>query len=149
MEDLTIKQKIFVEEYLKNGGHGTKAAIAAGYSEKTAYSIACENLKKPEIMKYTDEAKKAAAERLGITAEYVLRKTRDIAEDAAAKDEHSAALKGMDMLGKHLKIWNETIDITSNGDHINPNNQATIDFSKLSTAALAELHGAINAPKEE
>lgn len=45
---LTGKQQAFVDEYLKTR-NATKAAIAAGYSAKTAYSIGSENLKKPEI----------------------------------------------------------------------------------------------------
>jgi phage terminase small subunit len=45
---LTHKQRLFVEEYLRTW-NATQAAIAAGYSEKTAYSIGSENLKKPEI----------------------------------------------------------------------------------------------------
>jgi phage terminase small subunit len=45
---MTIKQKKFVEGYIKTG-HITKSAQKAGYSEKTAYSIGSENLKKPEI----------------------------------------------------------------------------------------------------
>lgn len=35
--------------------NATQAAIRAGYSKKTAYSIGCENLTKPEIQKYIDE----------------------------------------------------------------------------------------------
>ncbi|AUR96659.1 terminase small subunit, partial [Vibrio phage 1.231.O._10N.261.49.F8] len=46
---LTDKQRRFVEEYCSNGFNATKAAIAAGYSEKTAGSISSENLQKPEI----------------------------------------------------------------------------------------------------
>lgn len=46
--NLTLKQERFVQEYLAHG-NGTKAAIAAGYSRRTARAIACENLKKPAI----------------------------------------------------------------------------------------------------
>jgi phage terminase small subunit len=46
---LTTKQRAFVAEYLSNGFNATRAALAAGYSKKTAYSIGAENLKKPEI----------------------------------------------------------------------------------------------------
>lgn len=46
---LTSKQQVFVSEYLRCF-NATAAAIAAGYSEKTAYSIGSENLKKPEVM---------------------------------------------------------------------------------------------------
>lgn len=45
---LTAKQQAFIDEYLKSR-NATQAAIAAGYSEKTAYSIGWENLRKPEI----------------------------------------------------------------------------------------------------
>lgn len=45
---LTEKQIRFIAEYLVDY-NGTQAAIRAGYSKKTAYSIAWENLRKPEI----------------------------------------------------------------------------------------------------
>lgn len=45
---MTEKQARFVDEYLIDC-NATQAAIRAGYSEKTAYSIGCENLTKPEI----------------------------------------------------------------------------------------------------
>ena len=35
-KELTLKQKAFADEYIKNGGNATQAAIAAGYSPKTA-----------------------------------------------------------------------------------------------------------------
>jgi len=45
---LTAKQKVFVAEYLVDL-NATQAAVRAGYSEKTAYSVGHENLKKPEV----------------------------------------------------------------------------------------------------
>lgn len=45
---LTGKQHAFIEEYLRSW-NATRAALVAGYSERTAYSIGQENLKKPEI----------------------------------------------------------------------------------------------------
>jgi len=48
---LTVKQDKFVKAYLLNGGNATQAAIKAGYSSKTAYSIGQENLTKPVIKK--------------------------------------------------------------------------------------------------
>jgi phage terminase small subunit len=44
----TDRQRLFVEKYL-DCFNATVAAIQAGYSAKTAYSIGSENLKKPEI----------------------------------------------------------------------------------------------------
>jgi phage terminase small subunit len=45
---MTAKQSAFVGEYLVDL-NASQAAIRAGYSEKTAYSIGQENLRKPEI----------------------------------------------------------------------------------------------------
>ena len=45
---MTKKQKRFVDEYLIDL-NATQAAVRAGYSPNTAYSIGAENLKKPEI----------------------------------------------------------------------------------------------------
>lgn len=54
MGKLTAKQQRFCDEYLIDL-NATQAAIRAGYSKKTAYSIGVENLKKPEIKKQIDE----------------------------------------------------------------------------------------------
>ena len=51
---LTAKQKRFCDEYLISL-NATQAAIKAGYSKKTAYSIGEQNLKKVEIKKYIEE----------------------------------------------------------------------------------------------
>lgn len=53
MANLTAKQQRFCDEYLIDL-NATQAAIRAGYSDKTAYSIGSENLKKPEIREYID-----------------------------------------------------------------------------------------------
>lgn len=51
---LTTKQKRFVDNYIKTGS-ATQSAIEAGYSKKTAPTIASENLIKPNIKSYIDE----------------------------------------------------------------------------------------------
>lgn len=51
---LTEKQKRFADEYIQSG-NATQAAIAAGYSKKTAAVIAAENLIKPNVKTYIDE----------------------------------------------------------------------------------------------
>ncbi|WP_160112324.1 terminase small subunit [Salicibibacter kimchii] len=51
---LTPKQKRFADEYIISGNI-TKAAIKAGYSEKTARVTGQENLRKPAILEYIDK----------------------------------------------------------------------------------------------
>ncbi len=53
MAKMTPKQQRFCDEYLIDL-NATQAAIRAGYSKKTAYSIGTENLMKPEIKSYID-----------------------------------------------------------------------------------------------
>jgi len=48
MQELTTKQQRFIEEYVIDF-NATRAAISAGYSEKTARSISSELLTKPDI----------------------------------------------------------------------------------------------------
>lgn len=50
---LTRKQQVFVAEYLKCW-NASEAARRAGYSEKTAYAIGSELLRKPEIKELVD-----------------------------------------------------------------------------------------------
>lgn len=57
---LSEKQKAFCREYLIDF-NGTRAAIASGYSKKTARSVASENLTKPDIQK---EIQRIADEKL-------------------------------------------------------------------------------------
>ena len=52
--DLTNKQKLFIDYYLKTL-NATQSAIKAGYSEKSAHDIGSENLRKPDIKKAINE----------------------------------------------------------------------------------------------
>lgn len=78
MARLTEKQKRFIEEYLIDL-NATQAAIRAGYSPKTAYSIGEENLKKPEVKVAIDKAMAERSRRTGISQDRVLRELAKIA----------------------------------------------------------------------
>lgn len=77
--DLTDKQQRFVEEYLIDL-NATQAAIRAGYSEKTAKEIGCENLTKPNISEAIIKAKNERSERTKVNADYVLTKAVQLLE---------------------------------------------------------------------
>ena len=76
---LTPKQEAFVAEYLVDLS-ATQAAIRAGYSAKRADAIGYENLRKPEIAEAIEQAKAARAERVEVTADYVLRNLTEVVE---------------------------------------------------------------------
>ncbi len=68
---LTEKQKRFCDEYLIDL-NATQAAIRAGYSEKTAFAIGSENLRKPLIKERIEKRREEWQERTGITQDRVL-----------------------------------------------------------------------------
>ena len=68
---MTKKQKRFVEEYLIDL-NATQAAIRAGYSPETAYSIGSENLKKPEIRVCIEKAMAERSKRTGINQDRII-----------------------------------------------------------------------------
>lgn len=78
MSKLTHKQEMFCQEYATHG-NATRAAINAGYSEKTAHSIGCENLSKPEIVERIMELAAEPIKKLEITRERVIEEMARIA----------------------------------------------------------------------
>lgn len=69
--DLTPKQKAFADEWLKDQ-NATRAAIAAGYKKKSAYSIGSENLSKPEIKAYIEKRMAPIAKKRVFDSQVVL-----------------------------------------------------------------------------
>lgn len=75
---LTPKQVRFVEEYLVDL-NATQAAIRAGYSEKTAKEIGCQNLTKLNIAAEIEKAMESRVERTQVTADQVIAELAKIA----------------------------------------------------------------------
>jgi phage terminase small subunit len=75
---LTDKATRFVDEYLVDL-NATQAAIRAGYSKTSAYSIGCENLTKPDIQNEISQRQKDLQKKTKITTERVLAEYAKIA----------------------------------------------------------------------
>jgi len=105
MKKLTPKQEMFVREYLVDL-NATKAALRAGYSEKTAEKIGSENLHKPEIRAAVDAARAERSEETKIDAAWVLTRlaTEADADIADLYDEDTGALLPVH---KWPKIWRQ------------------------------------------
>jgi len=135
---LTNKQQRFVEEYLVDL-NATQAAIRAGYKEKRAYQIGHENLRKPEIEAAVQDEMNKRSERTEITQDFVLNgivenikrceqaqpvldrkgfqvyvNTPDGEKVPAYVYDAKNALKGYELLGKHLKLFTEKVDANLN-----------------------------------
>src|SRR5258706_8398888 len=79
-EGLNLRQKLFCDWYIKLGGtrFGTQAAIRAGYSEKSAYSMASDLLKNPKIQEYIEKRKRELEDLLGFNKSTILQDLHDI-----------------------------------------------------------------------
>jgi len=108
---LTPKQRLFVAEYLVDK-NATQAAIRAGYSQKTAYSIGEENLKKPEIREAIDVALQQQVERVEVTADTVLRELLALATvDIAEAFNEQGALKPIHDIPKEVRKAISSIEV--------------------------------------
>jgi phage terminase small subunit len=132
---LTPKQAAFVREYLVDL-NATQAAIRAGFSAKTAESQASRLLRNVKVGGAINLAVAKRAEKTELTAERVLKEigliafrpleTEDTEEPDDDDDEYvrrvkeklrspdlrvADKLKALELLGKHLKLFTEKIEI--------------------------------------
>ena len=112
---LTSKQQRFVAAY---AGNATEAAIAAGYSRKTAAFIGAENLKKPQIAKAIRE-REAESMRPQIAS----REERQKFWTAIMRDEKQETrdrIKASESLGKSEGDFLDRHDLTSSDGSMSP-----------------------------
>jgi phage terminase small subunit len=99
---LTPKQRVFVDEYLRDF-NATRAAITAGYSEKTAHATGWENLRKPEIREAIDQRMESIAmgrdERL-----------KELSDIARAGEKDTDRIKAIELLGKLAGDYTQKVD---------------------------------------
>lgn len=126
------RQQKFADEYLIDC-NATQAAIRAGYSKKTAYSIGDENLKKPEIKTYIGEQlDRLHNEKIADAAEVMMYLTAVLRGEAQAEivvvenvgDYTSEArkvqkapdererLKAAELIGKRYGIFKDNVNVS-------------------------------------
>lgn len=133
---MNVRQKMFVEEYLKDM-NATQAAIRAGYSEKTAYSQGQRLLKNVEIKNAIKELREQiqteniatiidieeflSKSMLGEVDEEVVMTVGDgdgygkivkTRKEISAKDR----IKAAELLGKRYGIWTDKTELTGEID---------------------------------
>lgn len=135
LDQLEEQQQLFVLEYMKDL-HQTNAAIRANYSEKTAAQQASRLLSNVKIQNAIAELKAERNERLNIDADYVIKTIVETIERCsqarpvydksgelvmmetpngelapAYKYDASNVLKGAELLGRHLGMFEPKADV--------------------------------------
>ena len=133
---MTDKQKRFITEFLVDL-NATQAAIRAGYSRRTAYSIGQRLLKNVEVKEAINSAMKEREARTEITADYVLTNLREIVDRCMQKqpvftkgeqatDEQGRAIwtfnardaiKALELLGKNLGLFIDKTEIKADTNY--------------------------------
>ena len=133
MAKLTAKQERFCIEYIIDL-NATQAAIRAGYSVKTANRIASENLSKPDIQKKIQKLQQDRATRTEITQDRVLKELAGIGFAPITKGKIKAAdkTKALELLGRHLGMFTDKLQIEGDIKTINP-------YANLTEADLLKL----------
>lgn len=130
---LTDKQIRFCEEYMVDL-NATQAAIRAGYSETSARQIAADNLSKHDIQDYIAGLREEVSKKLNLDAIWVLQRLKDISdrcvqaepvmttaadgskvESGEYKFDSSGANKATELIGKHLGMFGDKLDVSSKG----------------------------------
>ena len=153
IDQLSPKRAIFVREYLIDL-NGTQAAIRAGYSAKSAEQQASRLLNNVKVSAAVRESMDARIARVELSQDYVLKTILDTVERCrqatpvldrkgeqilvampsgkelvpAFTFEPIAVIKGCELLGKHLGIWNEV------GSKTNPLTSTPSEASDLEVA---------------
>lgn len=146
---MTDQQRLFADQYLILN-NGTKAAIAAGYSEKSARSQASQLLVIEEIETYIEERRKAASEISLVDAAWVQTRFKDISdrcmsavpvmefvdgelvESGEYKFDSTGANKATENLGKIIGVYEKdnkqkpiTNTVINLGKGVNPDDATT------------------------
>lgn len=156
---LNEKQKRFVEEYLIDL-NATQAAIRAGYSQNTARSIGQRLLTFVDIQAAIQQAQSNRSERVQITQEEVIRRLLENVDIASGKKattitipsknengevigndvahfvyEPSAVNKALELLGKHLGMFTQKMEVS--GSVVNQNiNMSKDEFVEIAKQLL-------------
>ena len=108
-DTLTPKQKKFADLYVGECNlNATRAAIAAGYSEKTARQVGSENLSKPYIRAYIEQQLNGAGasrnEVISVLSAHMKASVGDLLDDNGDFDLEKAKKSGVDRLIKKIKV---------------------------------------------
>lgn len=136
MAELNDRQERFCQEYIIDLKVG-EAAVRAGYSEKTAYSIGSRLLKNVKVASRIEELQKKVNAKLELTQEWVLKHLKEVVAKSMQEKEvekfnyitkeiegtgeyifdSRGANQALQLIGKHLGMFTEKLEIKDTTDY--------------------------------
>lgn len=113
-DGLTDKQAAFVREYLVDL-NATQAAIRSGYAPRSAEVTGSRLLSNDKVASAIQAGMDKRAAKTGITAEKVLADIERLREKSEEAENYPAAIKAVELLGKHLKLFTEKHEVAHTG----------------------------------
>jgi phage terminase small subunit len=150
---LTAREEKFCQEYIIKLDK-TKAAIAAGYSQKSARNIGYENMTKPHILHRIAEIRLEIKEKLGVDEHSVLAELATLAfwniKDFITDKNSIRDLSKMSKAKLKAVIGIKVKEVTYSGSEDNPTKEITTEL-KFSDkrAALTDLGRHLGIFKED
>jgi hypothetical protein len=132
---LRERQRRFIQEFLVDG-NGAAAYRRAGYQARTDHAAAASAhklLTKADVAAAIAKAQAERAERLRLTADWVLERLREEATRHGPDSSHGARVRALQLLGLHLGLFARRLEVGGPGGK-------PIRFAReLSDAELADL----------
>ena len=125
-DKLSIKEQMFCNEYVKNGGNGTRAVISAGYADNNTGSTAvqCSRLlKKQRIIGELDRQNNFVLRASALSKSQIINEQYQLFILAKSSEEYKTASTILESLTKLLG-YAPTIDSTKHINH-------TVKFERL------------------
>jgi len=114
-DELTEKQQVFVKEYVNNGGNGSQAYIAAGYSASSENVVNAASSRMLRLNKISTQIarlqtqalakKQKQADKLEVTQDWLITQLAQTVSDARAAGQHSVAMNSLVHMGRLLGIY--------------------------------------------
>lgn len=137
IDNLSVRMRRFAEEYLVDF-NGSAAVVRAGYNTKYPNRIATQLLAHPGVKAAIDQLTLERASQSVVKPDYVINKVVKTIERAESQSNHTAVLRGCELLARHLGMFIERTEISGpNGDAIKY--EQVQDAAAAFTSAIAGL----------